>query len=246
MGDKHGSLAMTDAAQITPFVGQVEESRGLHVVVEAPRETVPTRTARENAYQRIVKPALDFLGSLVLLVVVAPLLMLLAFAVRLTMGGPVFLRQERVGREGRNFRVWKFRTMLPDRRLRVVPISGPDRRVCHKTEDDPRITPVGRFLRKWSFDELPQLINVVAGDMSFVGPRPELPFIVAEYEPWQHRRHEVRPGITGLWQVSLRGDVLMHEATHIDLEYVDRLSFRTDMTILIKTPFAALGSCRGF
>jgi lipopolysaccharide/colanic/teichoic acid biosynthesis glycosyltransferase len=122
---------------------------------------------------------------------------------------------------------------------------GRDRRSTHKSEHDPRIRPVGRFLRKWSLDELPQLTNVLTGHMSLVGPRPEMVQIVERYEGWQHARHRVKPGITGLWQVSAR-EVPMHEATHIDLEYVERLSFLEDLRILAGTLPAALGDRKGF
>jgi len=102
--------------------------------------------------------------------------------------------------------IYKFRTMRPDRRQAVLPYSGPDRRVCHETDNDPRHTPLGRFLRKYSLDELPQLWNVLVGDMSLVGPRPELVEVVERYESWQRERHRVKPGLTGLWQVTCRGE----------------------------------------
>jgi lipopolysaccharide/colanic/teichoic acid biosynthesis glycosyltransferase len=111
--------------------------------------------------------------------------------------------------------------------------------------DDPRHTELGRFLRKWSLDEIPQFWNLALGHMSLIGPRPELPSIVERYEPWQHRRHEVKPGLTGLWQVSARGDVPMHEATHIDVAYVDDVSLVRDVKIVARTPKAMLGSNKG-
>ena len=161
------------------------------------------------------------------------------------MGRPAVFRQERVGRFGKTFTVYKFRTMMPDRRAVVVPVDGQDRRVNHKSMDDPRHTDLGRFLRKWSLDEIPQFWNLALGHMSLIGPRPELPSIVERYEPWQHRRHEVKPGLTGLWQVSARGDVPMHEATHIDVAYVDDVSLAQDLKIVIRTPKAMLGSNKG-
>jgi lipopolysaccharide/colanic/teichoic acid biosynthesis glycosyltransferase len=122
----------------------------------------------------------------------------------------------------------------------------PDRRKTHKHEQDPRLTALGRFLRKWSLDELPQLWNVVRGDMSLIGPRPELVSIVERYDTWQHARHRVKPGLTGLWQVTARGDGLMHEHTHIDLAYAARVSLRGDFKILLLTIPALLGRRTGY
>jgi lipopolysaccharide/colanic/teichoic acid biosynthesis glycosyltransferase len=197
-------------------------------------------------YERYLKPVIDRLGALILLVVAAPLVMAASLAILGTMGRPVFLRQYRVGRHGRVFPLYKFRTMTPDRRRDQVPFDGNDRRRTHKHPGDPRITPVGRFLRTWSLDELPQLWNVFTGDMSLVGPRPELIDIVSRYETWQHRRHAVKPGITCTWQVSERGDTPLHEATEIDLEYVDQISLAHDVKLLLITPLAALGLRRGY
>jgi lipopolysaccharide/colanic/teichoic acid biosynthesis glycosyltransferase len=194
----------------------------------------------DSRYVRWVKPVLDRAVVLVLVVVLLPVLLSAAFAVLVFLGRPVLYRQRRVGRNGAVFHVWKFRTMLPDRRQASRPV-GVDRRVCHKRRDDPRHTPVGVFLRKWSIDELPQFANILAGHMSLVGPRPELVEVVERYEPWQHRRHELKPGLTGLWQISRRGDGLMHEHTEIDLRYVDTVGPLTDLRILLRTVPAAFG-----
>ncbi len=190
---------------------------------------------------RWVKPAVDRVGALVLLVVASPILAVVALAVRLRLGSPVIYRQTRVGQGGRPFTVYKFRSMRPDRRA-TTPAEPPgeERRVDHKSPDDPRLVPLGRRLRSASLDELPQLFNVLRGEMSLVGPRPELPSVVARYEPWQHRRHEVKPGLTGLWQIKARGDVPMHEGTELDLDYVDQVSLGTDLRILMRTPMALL------
>lgn len=199
-----------------------------------------------SAYERLWKPVLDRAAGLVLSLLTLPIMIPVAIAVFVDLGLPTLLRQERVGLNGKIFRVYKFRTMDPDRRTPQEPsFVGTDRRVNHKSKDDPRLTRLGRFLRKWSLDELPQLWNVVIGDMSLVGPRPEMVQIVGHYEPWQHARHQVKPGVTGLWQVSARGEVPMHEATHIDLEYVKDLSFVADVKILAKTIPAALGERTG-
>ena len=197
-------------------------------------------------YERAIKGMLDRLIGLVLVILTLPIVIPVAIAVFIDLGLPVLLRQERVGLDGKVFKVIKFRSMEPDRRAGEPPaFVGKDRRINHKSEDDPRLTPVGRFIRKWSLDELPQLWNVLLGHMSLVGPRPEMVQIVERYEPWQHARHQVKPGVTGLWQISARGEVPMHEATHIDLEYVDSISLATDLRILAKTLPAALGSRTG-
>ncbi len=177
--------------------------------------------------------------------VTLPILMVVIPLIWMKLGRPAIFKQTRIGLNGREFTVYKLRTMLPDRRQNTIPWDGKDRRVNHKSPDDPRHVPLGRFLRKWSLDELPQFWNVALGHMSLVGPRPELPSLVANYEPWQHRRHLVKPGITGLWQVSERGDVPMHEATDIDVEYVDSVGFVMDVRVLALTIPAALGSNKG-
>ncbi len=190
-------------------------------------------------YVRVGKPMIDRTVGTAALVCAAPLLALVAVAVRWRIGTPVLFRQRRTGLNGEPFSVLKFRTMRADRRTARAPVPV-DRRVTHKSEADPRHTDVGRRLRKWSLDELPQLWNVARGEMSLVGPRPELVEIVARYEPWQHQRHLVRPGLTGLWQISRRGEGLMHLYTDIDLEYVATVSLRTDLKILFRTIPAAL------
>jgi len=195
-------------------------------------EALP-RTA--NLYHRLVKPVFDRLGGLVLLIVLLPLVLVIAVAVRIKLGRGVLYRQPRVGRNGRPFVMYKFRSMEFDRRVRDQAFHGPDRRTCHKRADDPRHTPFGRFLRGSSFDELPQLWNVIKGDMSLVGPRPELPHVVARYEPWQHQRHDVKPGLTGFWQVSDRAGGLAYEGVDLDLDYIRRMSFWTDCGVLLRT-----------
>jgi lipopolysaccharide/colanic/teichoic acid biosynthesis glycosyltransferase len=187
----------------------------------------------------------DRLAAGVLLLVLAPVLLLVAASVRWSLGRGIFYRQTRIGFGGQPFTVLKFRTMLPDRRSARQPWASAERRVSHKCPNDPRHTRVGSFLRRWSLDELPQLVNVVRGEMSLVGPRPELPHIVDRYEPWEHARHAVRPGLTGFWQTTARRDGPMQEFTHLDIEYVRRVSFATDVRLLVATPFAALGAQKG-
>ncbi len=195
-----------------------------------------------------VKHVVDVVVACSLLVGMSPLLLAIGVAVLLTMGGPVLVRQRRVGLHGREIAVWKFRTMMADRRAsdQGPPTTTGDRRRCHKTRSDPRVTTFGRFLRRTSLDELPQLWNVVRGDMSLVGPRPELPSIVAQYEEWQHARHAVRPGLTGWWQVNRPPDRLMHEVVELDLYYVENISFWLDVRILAKTFTAVIRGTGSF
>lgn len=232
--------------------GRVDRHSVADTVVESvddaaaqPRLRVVPGIVTKSFYVRYAKPLIDRLGGVLLSAVTFPILMVIIPLIWWKLGRPAIFRQQRIGANGREFTVYKLRTMLPDRRGRVVPFDGTDRRVNHKSPDDPRHVPLGRFLRKWSLDELPQFWNVALGQMSLVGPRPELPNIVEKYEEWQHRRHEVKPGITGLWQVSERGDGPMHEATDVDIEYVESVSLAADLRILALTIPAALGAQKG-
>lgn len=195
-------------------------------------------------YALILKRWFDIIAASVLIVLLAPVLILAAILIRLQAPGPVIFRQTRIGRYGEPFTIYKFRTMIPDRRDRQVPFNGEDRRKRHKTQNDPRVTRVGRILRRTSIDELPQLFNILSGDMSFIGPRPELPEIVARYEEWQHERHLVTPGLSGWWQVCGRSDLPMHEHTDLDIYYVENQSFLLDAQIVLRT-FKALMSRGG-
>ena len=220
-----------------PWLVAIEGGRDMIVEGDEPR--------RVTGYERFVKPVIDRTVGIVLLLAVLPTLLLVALAVRALLGRSVIFKQRRVGRGGRVFTMYKFRTMHPDRRKARLAVA-PERRVTHKHPQDPRLTPLGRFLRKWSLDELPQLWNVARGDMSLIGPRPELVDIVDKYESWQHERHAVKPGLTGLWQVLARGDGPMHENTHLDLAYVRQVRFTTDCKILLHTIPVLLGRRTGF
>ncbi|MBV9410950.1 MAG: sugar transferase [Acidimicrobiia bacterium] len=191
-------------------------------------------------YQRRVKPVIDVTLSFMLLVALLPVMAIVALAIRARLGKGVLYRQRRVGLGGEEFMIYKFRTMAHDRRRQDLTFIGADRRRTHKDPNDPRHTTLGRFLRKTSLDELPQLFNVVKRDMSLVGPRPELPQIVAKYQPWQHQRHAVKPGITGPWQVSPYREHPMAEAINLDLGYVEAVSFTHDCGVLLKTIPAVL------
>ena len=191
----------------------------------------------------LVKRILDFTASLVLVVLLSPVFVIAALLIKLTSVGPVLFVQKRLGLNKRRFSIYKFRTMLPDAEKKMSEIqhlnevSGP----VFKITNDPRITPIGRFLRKTSIDELPQLFNVLKGDMSLVGPRP-LP--VRDYEgfnqDWQRRRFSVRPGITCLWQVGGRSSVAFEKWMELDLQYIDRWSLWLDFQILLRTIPAVL------
>ena len=205
-----------------------------------PQPRSPSLGTAEGAYVRIWKPGADRVLALILILLSAPGMALLAVVIRITLGQGVLFRQPRIGRHGRLFNVLKFRTMLPERRRAQVPIPFPDRRCTHKAKNDPRHTSLGRFLRRWSLDELPQLFNVVRGQMSLIGPRPELPSVVARYEPWQHVRHSVKPGMTGLWQVVARGDDPMEDRIDLDIYYAQSLCQALDLKILMATAKAVI------
>ncbi len=197
-------------------------------------------------YCLVFKRWLDVLVAGSLLIVIAPLLVLVATITWLDTRGSIIYRQRRVGRYGHIFMMYKFRTMTADRRQASQPYTGPERRKSHKTAADPRVTRTGKFLRRTSIDELPQLFNVLRGDMSLVGPRPELPEIVGRYESWQHERHVVAPGITGWWQTHGRSDLMMHEHTELDIYYVQNISFLMDMRILFGTARALVSRAGAF
>ncbi|MGD0050583.1 MAG: sugar transferase [Vulcanimicrobiaceae bacterium] len=177
---------------------------------------------------RFARRVLDLLVAVVALAVTAPLLLVAAGAIVAEDRGPVLFTQKRVGRFERLFTIYKLRTMR---------VEMCDDRLTPSTSRDARLTRVGRLLRRTSIDELPQLINVIRGEMSLIGPRPEMPFIVREYAPWQHLRHLAAPGLTGLWQVTCRSQIPLHwpEATLLDLEYIRRASPSTDLKILLET-----------
>ncbi len=190
-----------------------------------------------SPWARVFKRGTDVLGSAFGLLIFSPLLAIIAVAIRLDSPGPVIFSQPRVGRNGKLFRVFKFRTMVKDadqikdqvRHLNEA--QGP----MFKIRDDPRITRVGRFLRRTSLDELPQFWNSLLGDMSLVGPRPALPEEVADYADWHRQRLATAPGITGLWQVSGRSDLSFEEMVLLDIYYIENWSPLRDLSILLRT-----------
>ncbi len=190
-----------------------------------------------TGFDRLVKRGFDLLLGSVSLVVMAPVLALVAFAVYLESGRPVIFSQQRIGENGRSFTMYKLRTMVPDAESQQEEAlqQGVASTALYKPLKDSRVTRVGRFLRRTSLDELPQLWNVLRGEMSLVGPRPELPWVVNQYEPWQRQRLAVLPGMTGWWQVNGRGELPMHENVEYDLYYIQHYSPMLDLGILLRT-----------
>jgi exopolysaccharide biosynthesis polyprenyl glycosylphosphotransferase len=189
-----------------------------------------------------MKILFDRAVALTVVVLFSPLLIALALAVRLTSRGPAIFKQVRVGRGGETFKMYKFRSMYVDAEARLAGLqtSNEGQGLLFKMRDDPRVTRVGKFLRKWSLDEVPQLFNVLNGSMSLVGPRPPLPREVAQYEDDVHRRLMVKPGLTGLWQISGRSDLNWDESVRLDLRYVENWTLAMDFVILWRTVFAVL------
>jgi len=192
--------------------------------------------------KQVVKEAFDKVLGMSALALLAPVFITVAVSIRLADGGPALFRQTRVGKDGRAFTVYKFRTMVLDAedRKAQLTVSNEKDGVLFKIRNDPRITAIGAKLRRWSVDELPQLINVVRGDMSLVGPRPALPDEAARYGDYVRRRLVVKPGITGLWQVNGRSDLSWEESVRLDLRYVENWSLVLDLQILWKTCSAVL------
>jgi lipopolysaccharide/colanic/teichoic acid biosynthesis glycosyltransferase len=222
------------------------EAHGLAREEPLARSTGQSRTV--DVLRRIFDVA--FAGALILLL--GPILIGVAVAVRLDSHGPAFFRQRRVGHREKEFTLFKFRSMRVDadprghREYVTALIKGEDSRPAggrenlYKLAVDNRITPVGRWIRRWSLDELPQLFNVVRGDMTLVGPRPAIPYEVSEYPAWYRERFSVKPGLTGYWQVSGRSERTYEEMVRLDIEYVQRRSIGLDLTILLKTPWVVL------
>jgi exopolysaccharide biosynthesis polyprenyl glycosylphosphotransferase len=196
--------------------------------------------ARVGSSKRVT----DLAITSVLFVLAAPLLGAVALAIKLDSSGPILFRQQRLGRNGEPFEMLKFRSMIrdADRHLETLRERNEAEGPMFKIRRDPRLTRVGRVLRRLSLDELPQLINVLRGDMSLVGPRPPLPSEVAKYEPWQLGRLRARPGMTGLWQVSGRSEVPFHDMVRLDLHYIRNWSLQMDVEILLRTVPAVLSN----
>ncbi len=195
-----------------------------------------------NEVQRLMKRVFDlFVGGIAALIIL-PLLGLVALAIKIDSPGPIIFRQKRVGENGHLFNMYKFRSMvvgaekMQDEFIEV----DTDGQIVYKKADDPRVTRTGRIIRRTSLDELPQLLNVLKGDMSLVGPRPELPFMIDHYEPWQHKRFDVPQGMTGWWQINGRADRPLHLHTDDDIYYIQNYSLWMDIYILLKTPWVVI------
>ena len=234
---EHEDIQIVVAPSLTDVASErirVRPVGGLPLIhLEKPRSAQASRWAKRT---------FDVIGSLSLLVVVSPILLVAGIAIALHDRGPVFFRQVRIGREGKPFSCWKLRTMVVDAEARLTGLHGEHGYAggLFKLRQDPRVTPPGRWLRRYSIDELPQLMNVLRGDMSLVGPRPPLPHEVEQYDAAMHRRLHVRPGMTGLWQISGRSDLAWNEAIRLDLYYVDNWSMLQDLVILGRTVGAVL------
>jgi exopolysaccharide biosynthesis polyprenyl glycosylphosphotransferase len=200
------------------------------------------RASAIDNYQRMVKRVFDVIICAVGLIFALPVMALISLAILLEDGQPVLFHQKRVGENSRVFSMLKFRTMVKnaeDLRPSVEQVDA-DGNVIHKLRDDPRVTRVGRFLRRFSLDEVPQIFNILGGTMSLVGPRPEMPYLVDKYQPWQRKRFAVPPGLTGWWQITGRSDKPMHLHTEDDLYYIQNYSIWLDIQILIRTVWAVL------
>jgi lipopolysaccharide/colanic/teichoic acid biosynthesis glycosyltransferase len=210
----------------------------------------------DSTLEAFARRCLDLVGALMLILLLAPVMIGVAVAVRLDSRGPALFRQRRVGHRERQFTVYKFRSMRLDadeeRHRQYVSAligngsgaggaEGDGGESLYKLAVDDRITPVGRRIRSWSIDELPQLFNVVLGDMSLVGPRPAIPYEVESYPAWYAKRFAVKPGLTGLWQVSGRNQRTYEEMVTLDIDYAENRSLRGDLAILARTPGAVLG-----
>jgi len=213
------------------------------LISEVTLRAVPRRTL----YGRLVKRPLDICVALAAIILLSPIMVTVALAIPFLLGpGGVVYKQERVGRGGKPFTILKFRSMMVDRRERDIGYGGIDRRQTHKSGNDPRHRPFGQFIRAFSLDELPQFINILRGDMSLVGPRPEITDVARKFGYLNHPRNLTRPGLTGEFQVSeLRATNQLSAGLHLDIDYVVDVSVARDLKILLRTltiPFARRGS----
>ena len=226
---------MPNFFQLTKNQMQVERLDGIPLIT--------TRSVSIAGWNFFVKRALDVTLATVLLVVGLPFAALIALCVRFSSPGPIFYSQTRIGRNGQPFKILKFRSIIADAEEQLDDIadlneaSGP----LFKMRDDPRRTPLGSFLRRFSLDELPNLVNVLRGEMSLVGPRPNVPEEVAQYKEWHRKRLSVSPGMTGLWQVSGRSDLTFDEMVLLDIYYAENWSLTLDLGIMLRTLPKVLG-----
>jgi exopolysaccharide biosynthesis polyprenyl glycosylphosphotransferase len=196
-----------------------------------------------NTMYSLTKRVIDVLGSMIGIILLSPIFFVVAVLIKIDSKGSVIFSQTRIGKNGKEFKMYKFRSMvvnaeeLKKKLLAKNEMSGP----MFKMKDDPRITKIGKFIRKTSIDELPQLINVLKGEMSLVGPRPSLPKEVAQFEPWMMRRLDVKPGLTCYWQVSGRNNIDFDDWMRLDIKYVQDRSIKLDIKLIFKTFFVLFG-----
>lgn len=208
-----------------------------HTISKIENPEIVSQPLAPHDLTKYVKSIVDMVGAVVGIVILSPLSLLIALSIKLHDGGPVLFKQIRVGKNGKPFVFYKFRTMNVDAEdqkealKHLNDMSGP----VFKISDDPRVTRVGRFLRRTSMDELPQFYNILKGDMSLVGPRPPLPSEVEQYDEWQRRRLTIKPGLTCLWQVNGRNNIDFDKWVKLDLEYIDNWSLWLDFKIMTKT-----------
>ncbi|WP_302660106.1 exopolysaccharide biosynthesis polyprenyl glycosylphosphotransferase [uncultured Clostridium sp.] len=198
---------------------------------------------RSNILYEVIKRIIDIVASFTGLILLSPLILIVSMLIKLESKGEVIFKQKRVGLNGKKFYMYKFRSMvinaeeLKEQLESQNEMSGP----MFKIKDDPRITKVGKFIRKTSIDELPQLINVIKGDMSLVGPRPSLPKEVKKFEPWMMERLEVKPGLTCIWQISGRNNIDFEDWMKLDIKYVRERSIKLDIKLILKTVLVLFG-----
>lgn len=202
-----------------------------------------SESTRGFSFYEAIKRLIDIICSFVGILVLSPLFIIIAIIIKFTSKGPVFFSQKRVGRNGKEFDMYKFRSMvvnaeeLKEKLAAQNEMSGP----MFKMKDDPRVTKVGKFIRKTSLDELPQLWNVLKGDMSLVGPRPSLPKEVAQFDEWMYKRLDVKPGLTCYWQVSGRNNIDFEDWMKLDVKYVEEKNLWIDIKLICKTVFVLFG-----
>ena len=198
---------------------------------------------KQNIFYEVSKRALDFIASLLGLILLSPVFLIVSILIKLESEGEVIFSQTRIGLKGKKFKMYKFRSMVKNAEELKAKLaaqnemSGP----MFKMKEDPRVTKVGKFIRKTSIDELPQLINVLKGEMSLVGPRPSLPKEVENFEPWMLQRLEVKPGLTCYWQVSGRNNIDFEDWMKLDIQYVEDRNFLLDLKLIFKTFFVLFG-----
>lgn len=197
----------------------------------------------KHVFYNVIKRLIDIIASACGIIVLSPILLIVSILIKVESKGPIIFAQERVGKDLKTFKMYKFRSMVNDaeelkeKLMQYNQMSGP----MFKMDNDPRVTKIGKIIRKTSIDELPQLINVIKGDMSLVGPRPSLPKEVEEFEPWMKKRFEVKPGLTCYWQVSGRNNIDFEDWMKLDIKYIEDKNLLLDIKLIVKTAFLLFG-----